>query len=74
MPLKLTKKVVDSEGPAKETRIVWDTALKGFGLIIRPSGVKSYCVRYRAKGSGRDVRMVLGRHGVLTPDTARSRT
>ena len=47
-----------------------DSELKGFGLVVHPSGAKSYVVRYYTP-SGRDRRMKLGAHGELTPDRAR---
>ena len=49
---------------------MWDSALKGFGLVVHPSGAKSDVVRYYTP-SGRARRMKLGAHGELTPDRAR---
>jgi integrase len=71
-PVKLTKRVVDelAPDPAGRDRWAWDSELRGFGLRVLPSGVRSYAVQYRDQ-SGRTRRISLGRHGVLTPDLAR---
>ena len=45
--------------------------LAGFGLRVRASGRKYYVVQFRANGRLR--RMTLGRHGAVTPETARRR-
>jgi len=71
---RISKRVVDSLHPGKKEVIVWDTALTGFGVRVRPSGAKSYVVVYRA-GVGRKApvrKVTLGTVGRLTPDTARS--
>lgn len=71
---KLTKTVVDQEAPGKARRIVWDEALKGFGLRIEPTGRKVYFIRYRANGGGRGETArdyTLGVHGALTAEEAR---
>ena len=69
---KLTKRVVDGLEPdPKRDYIVWDTEVLGFALRIKASGVKSYLVNYR-NATGRSRRCTLGRHGVLTPDEART--
>src|SRR5215212_8921273 len=71
---RLTKRAVDQATPEPKRYTLWDTELKGFGLVVQPSGVKSYIVRYRIGGgrSGTLKQMVLGRHGALTPEEART--
>jgi hypothetical protein len=72
---KLTKRTVDSAVPKQGRYILWDTELKGFALRVAESGTKTYILRYRPRGTGRAGPrrfMVLGRHGVLTPDEARA--
>ena len=71
---RLSKRSVDLSSPEPKRFTLWDTELKGFGLVVQPSGVKSYIVRYRIGGgrSGTLKQMVLGRHGALTPDEART--
>jgi integrase len=69
---KLTKRSVESARPDPARDVfLWDAALPGFGLRVKPSGARSYIVQYRT-WSGRSKRMTLGRHGVLTVDEARS--
>lgn len=69
---KLTKRVLDeARAPDGET-ILWDENLRGFGVRLQPSGIKSFLVQYRNAG-GRSRRMTLGRYGVLTVDEARKR-
>ncbi|GJE44625.1 site-specific integrase [Methylobacterium soli] len=73
-PTKLTKRRVDAAHPAATRYIVWDSDLKGYGLRIEPSGLKSYLVRYRAGQGGRAAPkrfLSIGRHGALTADEAR---
>jgi integrase len=73
---KLTKRTVDSAVPKQGRYILWDTELKGFALRVAESVTKTYILRYRPRGTGRAGPrrfMVLGRHGVLTPDEARAR-
>ena len=67
----LTKRTVDAAKPGDKQTYLWDGALKGFGLLILPSGVKSFVLQYRTE-AGRSRRLTLGRYGTLTPDQARS--
>jgi integrase len=70
---RISKRLVDGVRPAKKEFIVWDSALRGFGVRVRPSGAMSYIVLYRA-GTGRKApvrKVTLGAVGKITPDTAR---
>jgi integrase len=69
--VKLTKRAID-ELPAEPSRdlYVWDDDIAGFGLRIKPSGVRSFMVQYR-NASGVSRRLTLGKFGVLTADEAR---
>jgi integrase len=67
---KITKRTIDALPPDAPRQIVWDSELKGFGLIALPSGVRSFFVQYRNE-TGRQRRLTLGRYGVLTVDQAR---
>lgn len=66
----LTKRAVDAAKPGEKQTYVWDAELKGFGLLVTTSGVKSFVLQYRTAG-GRSRRLTLGRYGPLTPDEAR---
>jgi integrase len=70
---KISKKSVDALKcpPDKDREFMWDSDLKGFGVVAMPSGRKVYIAKYR---HGKQVRrMKLGKHDPLTPDEARQR-
>jgi integrase len=73
--MKITKRTVDSAAPEDKVYVLWDDALRGFGLRVLPSGVKTYFVMFRPDGGGRSaqaVRYTIGRHGAFTPEQARA--
>ena len=49
-PTKLTKRIIDLAGPRGRRYEIWDAELKGFGLRVEPSGLKSFILRYRPGG------------------------
>lgn len=69
---KITKRTVDAAAPDPSRRYhVWDTEIRGFGLLVLPSGVKSYVYQYRTpKGASR--RATIGKHGKYTAELARA--
>ncbi|MGC1345174.1 MAG: site-specific integrase [Methyloceanibacter sp.] len=69
---KITKRVVDATVPKAKLYIVWDCELKGFGLQVLPTGIKSYVFQYRTP-EGRPRRITIGKHGEWTPTQARDR-
>ena len=69
--MKLTKRNVDAiKVRAQRDIYVWDDEIAGFGLRVKPSGVRSFMIQYR-NASGHSRRHTLGKLGVLTADEAR---
>ena len=79
MPTALiTKRRVDATKPAKADLFIWDTKVPGFGVKVTPAGSKVYVFQYRMANPGAAKamparRMNIGKHGVFTPDQARTR-
>jgi integrase len=68
---KITKEFIDRSGPGSFV----DSDLPGFGLDVGNSGVRTFFIRYRPKGTGRGGprRYVkIGRYGIITPVEARN--
>jgi integrase len=71
---KLTKSLVERFSPADADYVVWDAELPGFGVRVKPSGVKSYVIQYRNRKTGTSRRKTIGQHGpLLTFHRARER-
>ena len=70
--LKITKKTVAAATAEPKRRIIWDTEIKGFGLVVLPSGTKSYIYNYRTQ-ENRERRVTIGPSHKLTADQARSK-
>jgi integrase len=49
---------------------IWDTEVKGFGLIITPAGSKSFILNYRNQDN-RSRRKTIGKYGHVTVEQAR---
>lgn len=70
--MKMTKTSVEALPlPAKGQKFYWADDLKGFGVRVLASGVRSYVVQRMV--AGKTVRFTIGQHGILTVDQARDR-
>jgi len=67
---KITKRLIDMLPADGALHILWDSELKGFGLVAQPGGARAFVVQYRTE-QRRQRRITLGRYGVLTVDEAR---
>ncbi|THD60139.1 tyrosine-type recombinase/integrase [Phenylobacterium sp.] len=70
MPRLSLKSVNALAAPTRGDSFLWDDDLKGFGVRVGVTGVKTYLVQFRTL-DGATRRHALGRHGVLTPEAAR---
>ena len=62
---KLTKLAVEQIPAQGAEVVVWDTALPGFGVRVKRTGVRSYIIQYRDRTTGTSKRMTIGQHGAL---------
>ena len=72
---KLTTKFVNNIKATNEINTYWDEILKGFGLCVRPSGKKTFILKYRI-GRGRSApvrKQTIGTSSVITTEQARLR-
>ncbi|MCZ6593278.1 MAG: Arm DNA-binding domain-containing protein, partial [Alphaproteobacteria bacterium] len=71
---KLTKRKLDSTTPrpGQDVRL-WDDDPRGFGVRIKPSGVKTFFVQYRSLVTDKKVRYSIGQYGRLSLDEARTK-
>ncbi len=75
MSQRITKRLVDAQKADEREFTIWDDAVTGFGLRVRPSGAKSFVVVYRAgPGRGSPVRRyTIATVGKIAPEDARAR-
>ena len=69
---KLTVRTVSAAKAGERDLFIWDDELPGFGLRVKPSGVKSYLIQYR-NIHNQSRRHTIGRHGVFSPEKAREK-
>jgi integrase len=72
----LTKRIIDASAPSDKRYDLWDSQVSGFGVRIGTSGVKTFLVRYRADGGGRNAPkryVTVGRYGALSVEQARKK-
>ena len=69
---KLTKGLVDRAEADAGQVFLWDDQMRGFGVLVLPSGRRSFIVQYRTL-DGRQRRRVIGTYPVMTVDEARRR-
>jgi integrase len=69
---KITKRFVESIVPdASKILKHWDTDLKGFGVLVLPSGRCTYCVKYR-NANRMQKHLKIGVHGHINTEEART--
>lgn len=69
---KLTKRFIESiQSDPLKTLKFWDSELRGFGIILLPSGRQTYCVEYRNSDRVKK-RLKIGVHGQITTEEARN--
>jgi hypothetical protein len=64
--VKITKQVLEAVQAGKTVWFIWDTEVEGFGLMVTPSGDKTYILQTRQQ------RLTLGRDGDVSTDQARA--
>jgi integrase len=68
---RLTKRAVDAlEKPDNGQAFLWDGEIRGFGVRVVPSGLKTFVIQYR-NGEGKSRRVKIGRFGIMTVEEAR---
>lgn len=73
--IKIARRNIAAINPTDKPVVYFDDTLKGFGLLVRPSGSRSWILEYRPGAGGRGVakkRVVLGSPDAVTPEQARA--
>ena len=62
--MTITERAIRDAKPGANTRIIWDDAVKGFGLRVTASGALAFILNYRI--DGRERRATIGRPSEMT--------
>ncbi len=69
---KLTKRFIESIVPDPQKPLkYWDDEVSRFGVVILPSGRRTYCIEYR-NANHVQKRVKIGVHGQITLEEARN--
>ena len=68
---RISKRIVDAAQAGPKPFFLWDDRLAGFGLLVLPSGARSFVFQYR-NAEGRSRRATIAKVGTITPEQARS--
>ena len=71
-PPKINTRTLIAAAPKADRFYLWDVELKGFGLVVQPTGVKGFCYQYRTP-EGRRRRIHIGHYPEWQPDQARAK-
>lgn len=72
----LTKRLIEAAKPEAKRYEIWDSDVTGFGIRVGVSGSKTFVIRYRAEGGGREAPrryVTVGRFGALTVEQGRKK-
>lgn len=67
---RITKALVEKLKPASVDQFIWDDDIRGFGVRVKKSGARSFCIQYRTV-EGLSRRLTVGQFPKLTVDEAR---
>ncbi len=71
--ISLTQRSIDALRPSQAAYRVPDQRCKGLAIRVAPSGLKTWDLAYRVKGTGKVTRLSLGRTADVTLENARER-
>lgn len=72
--VKIGRRALAAIGPVAKPTTFFDSDVRGFGLLVRPTGARSWILEYRPGAGGRGVskrRLVIGDPDTMTPEAAR---
>jgi hypothetical protein len=70
--VRLTNRLAEGAKPSSREQFLRDGELKGFGLRVAPSGLKTFFLEFRSPVDRRFRRLRLGRYPDLSVDAART--